>query len=713
MLFYQSPAAGVSTVTGLNSTETDLSEGPGNLGNGFVRAIDALAGEEYFILIDNFSQNGGFDLTFTGTAVLPDNPVNNATSTTTNLDLTECDAIGNFNDGRTNFDLDSNTATILGTQTNTIISYHSTEEDASINNSPLTSPYLSTQNNEIIHIRIENTITGCFITDTFKLITIPGPQIATPSPFTVCDDANDGNDTNGFVSFLLRDKDNEILNGLDPANIIITYHLSQAGANAGTGIINKNTPFTNTTNPQKIFVRAQYVPTQPCTNTLSFVNFDLQVDPLPIANAISLIQCDEYLDTTDGITLFNLNEANNQITGGATDRTVLFFEDIASANAGTSSITNTNAYKNTTINQQLFIRVTDDTNRCYRITTLDLRVSATSANNAILRLCDDDGTEDGFREFDLTLANPQILGGIATPNLTIVYYQTIAEALSESNPITTITNTNSLTQGQDIVFARVENLNQCFGINQVQLFLDPLPNIESDTNYFLCQNEPNIEIHAGLPLNSAPIDFSILWSTNETTETILANQPGDYIVEITNQLTGCSKSRTVTVITSSVATIQSIDINDARDNNTVTINAEGLGSYEYAIEIHGVLSVYQDDPTFTNVPPGFHRVYVRDKNGCVPITTQDISVVGFPGYFTPNGDGFHDTWNVEGISTQIMSNSLIYIFDRYGKLIKQLRAGSPGWNGTYNGQLMPSSEYWFRVELEDGRILNGSFALIR
>uniref|UniRef100_UPI00046FB7DF hypothetical protein n=1 Tax=Aquimarina megaterium TaxID=1443666 RepID=UPI00046FB7DF len=500
------PAAGVSTLTGLNSTETDLSEGPGNLGNGFVRAIDAVAGEEYFILIDNFSQNGGFDLTFTGTAILPDSPVNTA-GTTVNLDLTECDVIGNSGDGRTNFDLNSNTAAILGTQTNTAISYHNTEEDASINNLPLASPYLSTQNNETIHVRIENTITGCFIIDTFTLITIPGPQITTPSPFTVCDNANDGNDTNGFVSFLLRDKDNEILNGLDPAINIITYHSSLTDANTGIGIIDKNAPFTNTVNPQTIFVRAQYAATQPCINTISIVQFNLEVNPLPVANAISLIQCDEFMDPTDGITLFNLNEASNQITGSTTNRTVLFFEDIASANANTPAITNTTTYQNTAINQQLFVRVTDDLNGCFRISTLDLEVSVTSANDAILRLCDDDGTEDGFREFDLSLANPQILLGIATPNLTVMYYQTIADALSESNPITTTTNTTSLTQGQDIVFARVENLNQCFGINQVQLFLNPLPNIEPEAQYFLCQNQANIEIDAGLPTNGNLNDF--------------------------------------------------------------------------------------------------------------------------------------------------------------------------------------------------------------
>ncbi len=706
------PSAQVPTLTGLRDSETDLSEGPGILGNGFVRSIDALAGEEYIILVDNFSQNGGFDIEFTGTALLPDSPINTA-GTTTNLDLTECDIVGDSNDGVTNFNLDSNTAAILGTQTNTVISYHNTEEDASIDNAPLTSPYLSTQNNETIHVRIENTITGCFVTDTFTLITIPGPPITTPTPFSICDNANDGDDSNGFVSFLLRDKDNEILNGLSPTNHILTYHTSLPDANTGANAIDKNTPFTNTTNPQTIFVRAQYAPSQPCVNTISIAQFNLEVDPLPTANVVSLVQCDEYMDPTDGITLFNLNQANDQITGGTTNRTVLFFEDMASANAGTPSISNPINYQNNMVNQQIFVRVINDTSGCFRISTLDLEVSVTSANDAILTLCDDDGIEDGFRQFDLSLADPQILNGIPTPNLIVTYYQSIEDALSESNPIATITNTSALTQGQDIVFARVENLNQCFGINQVQLFLNPLPEIEAEAESFLCQNETNIQIDSGLQSSSNANDFTFLWSTNEINQTIFVDQSGTYTVAVTDIQTGCSKTRTVNVIDSGSATITSTVIKDARDNNTVTIMADGLGNYEYAIAIDGVIGSYQDDPTLTNVPPGFHTIYVRDKNGCLPVTTKEISVIGFPKYFTPNGDGFHDSWNIIGVSNEIMPSSILYIFDRYGKLLVQLKVGDSGWDGTYNGQILPANQYWFRSELEDGRILTGSFSLIR
>ncbi|MEW7292712.1 T9SS type B sorting domain-containing protein [Aquimarina sp. 2304DJ70-9] len=428
----------------------------------------------------------------------------------------------------------------------------------------------------------------------------------------------------------------------------------------------------------------------------------------------SLIQCDAYQTIGDNITLFDLNFANDQLTGGNIDFSTQFFLDMPSAQAGSPVITNIDTFQNNQNNQQLYVRViNNDNTNCFSISTLTLQVSTTNVSDAELRACDDDGTEDGFTIFNLSEANPQVLFGITTPGLTINYFENTEDALLNRNPITTYTNPTQNSQGDDIVYAKVENGGDCFGISTVQLFVIPLPDIEEEEQYFICQNQSAIEIDSGIQPNNDPGDFAILWSTGETTEIISVTQAGIYTAEITNILTGCSKTRTAEVVTSSIATITSVDIIDGTDNNVVTINAEGLGNYEYAIEIEEVLSSYQDSPIFTNVPPGFHTVYVRDKNGCIPVVTEDISVVGFPGYFTPNGDGFHETWNVEGISTEIMNGSLILIFDRFGKLIKQLRAGGVGWDGTFNGRLMPASQYWYRVELDNGRILTGSFSLIR
>ena len=54
---------------------------------------------------------------------------------------------------------------------------------------------------------------------------------------------------------------------------------------------------------------------------------------------------------------------------------------------------------------------------------------------------------------------------------------------------------------------------------------------------------------------------------------------------------------------------------------------------------------------------------------------------------------------MSALSGQLASK--IYIFDRYGKLIKQISPAGEGWDGTYNGQEMPTTDYWFLMEYND------------
>ena len=90
---------------------------------------------------------------------------------------------------------------------------------------------------------------------------------------------------------------------------------------------------------------------------------------------------------------------------------------------------------------------------------------------------------------------------------------------------------------------------------------------------------------------------------------------------------------------------------------------------------------------------------------------EDVIIGGPPDYFTPNGDGYHDTWHI--VRRGEFRDARIYIFDRYGKLLKQLDPGGNGWDGTYNGNPLPSSDYWYRIELSDGRLVSGNFTLKR
>jgi len=114
-----------------------------------------------------------------------------------------------------------------------------------------------------------------------------------------------------------------------------------------------------------------------------------------------------------------------------------------------------------------------------------------------------------------------------------------------------------------------------------------------------------------------------------------------------------------------------------------------------------------------NVPPGIHTIRVRDvKNDC-GIVEQLVSVIGFPKFFTPNDDGYQDTWQVYGVSEQFQPNTKILIFDRYGKLLKQVSPLGNGWDGTMNGDPLPNDDYWFAVTLQDGRVFKSHFSLKR
>lgn len=129
--------------------------------------------------------------------------------------------------------------------------------------------------------------------------------------------------------------------------------------------------------------------------------------------------------------------------------------------------------------------------------------------------------------------------------------------------------------------------------------------------------------------------------------------------------------------------------------NVVEAQASGAGTYEYSIDG----GEWQSSGTFTNVALGEHTILAREIHGCGLESMVKVMVLDYPRYFTPNGDGYHDTWNINGLSNQL--DSKIYIYDRYGKLLKQISPSGAGWDGSFNGRLMPTNDYWFTVEYDD------------
>ncbi|QRM89669.1 T9SS type B sorting domain-containing protein [Lacinutrix sp. WUR7] len=316
-------------------------------------------------------------------------------------------------------------------------------------------------------------------------------------------------------------------------------------------------------------------------------------------------------------------------------------------------------------------------------------------------------------------AEYNLLSAIPTSatNNNISFFENQNDAENNINAIFNITNyENSL--NLNTIYVRLENNNfgDCYSVSELELIANLIPEIEETETVIFCKNS-GFDF-ATLTVGNLPgilSDYSFLWlETLETTPEIQVTESGIYTVRITNLSSislenpeGCYSDRTITVNASSIATIPPIEI---FNNNSINITAIGLGDYEYALD--DITGPYQDSNTFLAIDGGSHTVYVRDKNSC-GIEKQSVALIGFPPYFTPNNDGFHDTWQISGVSETIQPNTTIRIYNRYGKLIKQISPTSLGWDGTFNGQKVPNDDYWFAVTLQDGREYFNHFALKR
>lgn len=106
---------------------------------------------------------------------------------------------------------------------------------------------------------------------------------------------------------------------------------------------------------------------------------------------------------------------------------------------------------------------------------------------------------------------------------------------------------------------------------------------------------------------------------------------------------------------------------------------------------------FQASNEFYDVGSGAHYITARGISGNCGVAVIEVVVLKHPKYFTPNKDGYNETWTIPDLLDH--PEARISIFDRYGKLIKLMKP-TDGWDGTFNGREMPSDDYWFGVSFE-------------
>jgi gliding motility-associated-like protein len=577
---------------------------------------------------------------------------------------------------------------------------------------------------------------GCksYTTLTIKVLPLPVPD-TTPDVLVKCD-VNGSPD--GQEVFDLTDAAADIRNG--DTTMVLTYYTTEEDANNRENQIPNITNYTS--GSATIWVRAE-ANTQDPINPVCFqvVSFELIVNPLPVLGNAGVIEpyaiCEQ---NTDGIATFDFNTHMDEILGAGVEPahfTVTFYRDAAAQGLGTAMpyiYMNSNPLYH--YQQNILVEVRHNETECIITAPLTLLVEEAAIANLVTETffeCDYDGTNDGIFTFDLTRADDDALGTQNPTDYSVSYYTTLEDAEAGTNAIANLTAYNN-TPDYQMIWVRVTNestVSGCNNITTLELFVEriPEPALDADhttlcTNFDIAANERDVTIDTGLDATHTFVWYKdTVEITGQTGPTLTVTEEGSYTVVATSA-PGCVSGPIAPIVikrSGSASPIGSGYVvgNPFGENQIITVLVQGYGEYQFKLDDGS----WQNSNVFENVSAySQHIVYVRDIATADPcddveliLGLEGVSVIDYPNFFTPNGDGYNDYWKPFGLSNQ---SAVVYIFDRYGKLLKQISTNPEGlgWDGTYNGQPMPGDDYWFTIEYTIGderRGFKSHFALKR
>ncbi|MFC6269628.1 choice-of-anchor L domain-containing protein [Frigoriflavimonas asaccharolytica] len=187
-------------------------------------------------------------------------------------------------------------------------------------------------------------------------------------------------------------------------------------------------------------------------------------------------------------------------------------------------------------------------------------------------------------------------------------------------------------------------------------------------------------------------NYSYLWNTGATTQTITVNTEGVYNVTINNGT--CTKIFSATVSYTPVPVISEVTY----INTTLSINIQQPIPANLEYSINGGID-WQASNIFTNVVPNLnYSILVRVK-GNLCFSTTEYYAFFVQNVITPNADGINDFIDFTGVSQYKEFKAII--FDRYGKEIFRATPKNPIWNGNYIKLNLPTASYWYQVSWLD------------
>jgi gliding motility-associated-like protein len=232
------------------------------------------------------------------------------------------------------------------------------------------------------------------------------------------------------------------------------------------------------------------------------------------------------------------------------------------------------------------------------------------------------------------------------------------------------------------------------------------PNAGIGTKIEICEFSPSINLFNFLSGNP---DTNGNWSPSLPNGIFnpSINPSNIYTYTVDNGTCGIdSATIEVVVLEDNPLTNVTINVKDfSATNNQIEIFVYSTRIYEYSLD--GIQ--YQLDNVFNNVSGGEQTVFIKGVDGC-EYYIEKVFVKSYATFFTPNNDGENDFWRLKDFPFDKYS---IFIYNRFGNIIKEIPSDTGFWDGNFNGNPAPSANYWFKVVTENGQIFTGNFSLLR
>ena len=550
------------------------------------------------------------------------------------------------------------------------------------------------QQKSTVYAKVTFVTGGCYSVSTINItINFLPAVILKPAILQKCDF-----DFNLNESFNLPDAFPQLFsqgeNSIPFADLKITYYKTESEANAGIPSTEITSPVVTSRSKLTVWVRF----TSKITGCYSIAPIELQtyLPPKALNSTISDI-CDENLDGSYDVDL-TLYTSGMVFTQSAENK-FIFFKTKADAESNSNAIPDPKKFSFDGSVNRIWVRV-ENIPGCFDTASVDFRLGTkiklkNTGPFTVTNTCDIGN--DGKENIDLTQFESVIFSG----PVNFEYYPTFLDLNNGTNRITTpnafLYQENS---GPQKIFVKVLTAGFCPEKVEINLQLKKTPIFTIADHYFCPESFVDIKS-----------DFSGL---NITTFEWL--DPSGKVVSTTNQLlgvkisgvykinviaaNGCTFSTSFNVKTFEVPVITDL----IASGNTITVIATGSQKILYSKD--GIN--FGESSVFPNLPFGVTTFYVKfEGSTCLPVK-KDGLILDIKNAFSPNADGYNDTWIIDDLNVFNGKKSNLKVFDRYQvKIFEQDSSTRFEWDGSYSKRVVNTGSYWYLITLPDGRTFNG------